>query len=392
MRKPAPAIRVQPVVSRADEKRFFDLPRRVYSRDRNWVEPLRGELAAKLAPDGPFSQHGKLQRFIASVSGNDGREKTVGRIVAGVDFNQTGDDAKVGLIGFFECVQNFAVAQALFNSACNWLKAQGMTTARNSIARSDSGERLFYEQLILVDGFASPPMLMTPYNPPYYPEYFERAGWTKFKDAYAYRLDLQKGLPKTYEATLSKGYRSAVEAGINFRPINVRGKDFERDCEAIYDLAFEQLNFEGPHREEFLEEIKILKTPLGVPDACILAEDKTRDNKVVGVALCMPDYNILLRQLRGSYNPLGLLRALRYLRRVDQGRGVLIGSLPEYRRQGVPMALYYRAMKLTTLREFCHYKSFELSWLFDDNFAAQMLAEVSGAQIYKTYRIYEKIL
>jgi GNAT superfamily N-acetyltransferase len=129
-----------------------------------------------------------------------------------------------------------------------------------------------------------------------------------------------------------------------------------------------------------------------VPDACILAEDKTRDNKLVGVALCMPDYNILLRQLGGSYNPLGLLRALRYLRRIDQGRGVLIGSLPEYRRQGVPMALYYRAMQLAVLPEFRHCKRFELSWLFDDNFAAQMLAEVSGAEIYKTYRIYEKML
>src|SRR5688500_20297697 len=105
----------------------------------------------------------------------------------------------------------------------------------------------------------------------------------------------------------------------------------------------------------------------------------------------MPDYNILLKQLGGSYNPIGLLSAFRHLRRIDQGRGVLIGSLPEYRRQGVPMALYYRAMQLTTLPEFRRYKQFELSWIFDDNFAAQMLCEVSGAETYKTSRISEKL-
>lgn len=384
------AICVRPVVTRADEKLFLDLPQRVYSRDRNWVPPLRSQVARKFAPGNLFERHGKLQRFIACASGTHGAV-AVGRIAAGVDYNLAGEDAAVGLIGFFECVPHFAAAQSLLDAGCRWLKEQGMKTARNSIGRSDSGERLFYEGLIQLDGFGSPPMLMMPYNPPYYPKYFERAGWTKFKDAYAYNFNVARGLPPTYQATLSKAYRNAVEAGIAFRSIHVSGPAFRKDCEAIYHLAFEQLNFEGPHREEFLEEIKILKSFIGVPGGCILAEDEA-SGELVGVALCMPDYNILLKQLGGSYNPLGLLRALRYLRRLNQGRGVLIGSLPAYRRRGVPMALYYRVMQLAMAREGRNYRRFEISWVFEDNPGSQMLCEIAGAEIYKTYRIYEKTL
>jgi len=32
----------------------------------------------------------------------------------------------------------------------------------------------------------TPPLVMTSYNPPYHPEFMERDGWHKAKDAYAY--------------------------------------------------------------------------------------------------------------------------------------------------------------------------------------------------------------
>jgi hypothetical protein len=42
----------------------------------------------------------------------------------------------------------------------------------------------------LIDGFSTPPVLLNSYNPPYYAGYFERYGFTKQFDRYAYYYDL----------------------------------------------------------------------------------------------------------------------------------------------------------------------------------------------------------
>ncbi len=51
---------------------------------------------------------------------------------------------------------DFAVAQSLLAAACQWLQQQGMTMVRGPIDLSTHNNCLF-----LVDGFDSPPMVMT---------------------------------------------------------------------------------------------------------------------------------------------------------------------------------------------------------------------------------------
>jgi hypothetical protein len=38
------------------------------------------------------------------------------------------------------------------------------------------------------------------------------------------------------------------------------------------------------------------------------------------------------------------------------------------------------------------YDKFEFSWILEDNTAMRRISEAMGAEIYKTYRIYEKAL
>jgi len=56
----------------------------------------------------------------------------------------------------FECVPDFDIAQALLEAACQWLQ-QG--TVASPIDLSTHNNCLF-----LVDGFDSPPLVMTAYN------------------------------------------------------------------------------------------------------------------------------------------------------------------------------------------------------------------------------------
>ncbi|HEY9798606.1 MAG TPA: hypothetical protein V6D30_23430 [Leptolyngbyaceae cyanobacterium] len=376
------AIEIRAVTTPADNEMFLDVPARVYADDSNWVPPLRSDVAKQFAPNNPFLQYGKLQQFIALEEGAK-TPQAVGRIVAAVNQRLIEREGQnVGLFGFFECVPDFAIAKSLLETACQWLRDQGMTIARGSIDLSTHNNCLF-----LVDGFDSPPMVMMPYNPSYYPKFMEQDGWYKAKDAYAYDFPLDKPLPAEFE----KAYRIACKSGVTFRPLRTKGEGFEQDSISLYQLftrAFAN-NWSSTPRteEEFLEEAKALQS-LVDPDVFPVAE---HNGEMVGFFMGLPDYNIPLKQVKGRLNWLGILKFLWYRRQIDQGRVIAICSLPEYRRKMVPLALIYLGMQ-GGIQKGKPYKRAELSWVYEDNFPSRKLIEASGGKIHKTYRIYEKAL
>lgn len=373
-------VQMRVVKDAADAERFLDLPAKVYTNDPNWVQPIRSSIAKQLSADNPFRQYGRLERFLAIAP--DTRE-VVGRVVAAVnDRLIEREGQQVGLFGYFECIQDFSVAQALLQAACQWLQEQGMTVARGPIDLSTHNNCLF-----LVDGFDSPPAVMMPYNPSYYPQFIEQAGWHKAKDAYAYDFPLSLHLSAEFE----KSYRIACKSGVNFRPIRTKGEGFKEDCLGLYNLfttAFANNWSSTPRtQEEFLEEAKSLQS-LVDPDIFPIAE---YNGEMIGFWMSLPDYNIALKHVNGKLNWLGILKVLWYRRQIDQGRTIAVCSLPEYRRKLVPLALIYLGMK-GGIQKGKPYKRAELSWVFEDNFPSRKLIEAAGGKIYKTYRIYEKSL
>ncbi|HIK56241.1 MAG TPA: hypothetical protein IGS37_13900 [Synechococcales cyanobacterium M55_K2018_004] len=375
-------VQIRPVTTPGDAELFLDVPKLVYANDPNWVPPIRSSVAKTFQPDNPFFQYGRLQRFIATRFGKNGTE-AVGRIVASVNdrlIEREGE--KIGLFGYFECIEESAVAAGLFQVAEAWLRSQGMTRVRGPINLSTHNGCLF-----LVDGFDTAPMIMMPYNPAYYPTFTEQFGFTKAKDAYAYIFPLSSTLPEEFE----KAYRIACKSGVTFRPIHTKGKAFEQDCIALYNLfnkAFAPNWSSTPRTQaEFLEEAKSLQS-LVDPDVFPVAE---YEGEMIGFWMGLPDYNIALKHVNGKLDWLGILKFLWFRRQIDQGRVLAIASLPEFRRKMVPLALIYLGMR-GGIQKGKPYRQAELSWVFEDNYPSRKLIEASGGKIYKTYRIYEKAL
>lgn len=375
-------VQVRPVLSPGDQELFLDVPAVVYAKDPNWVPPLRSSIAKSFKPENPFFQYGRLQQFLAVRTGATGAEP-IGRIVAAVNDRLVEREGEpIGLFGFFECVNEGAIAQALFQVAADWLRQQGMTRVRGPIDLATHNNCLF-----LADGFDSPPMIMMPYNPAYYLEFMEQDGWHKAKDAYAYSIELTEQLGEQFK----KGYDIALRSGITFRPIHTKGEAFERDCVSLYQLftkAF-SANWSSTPRtqEEFVDEAKSLQA-LVDPDVFPVAE---YNGEMVGFWMGLPDYNIPLKQVNGKLDLWGTLKFLWYRRQIDQGRVIAICSLPEYRRKMVPLGLIYLGM-MGGIKKGKPYRRAEMSWVFEDNMPSRKLIEASGGTIYKTYRIYEKSL
>ena len=373
---------IRSVTTDEDLELFLDVPQHVYVDDANWVPPIRSSIAKEFSPSNTFFEYGTLQQFIA-VRTTDGHTQPIGRIVAAVNQRLIErEGVSVGLVGYFECIDDFELAQALFHAACDWLRSRDMTIARGPIDLSTHNRCL-----CLIDGFDTPPTVMMSYNPPYYPQFFEQNGWSKAKDAYTYMIDVSGELPEQYE----KGYRIACKSGVQFRRINVKGEAFWADVKAIYDLFTQAFtnNYSSSARtlEEFLEEAKELKDLID-PDIFWIAE---YDGKMVGFFMALPDYNMALKHVNGKLDFWGILKFLWFRRQIDQARILVICALPEYRRRMVPIGLIYLAMKHGAMKN-KPYRRTDMGYVYEDNFPSRRVIETAGSQIDKTYRIYEKAL
>src|SRR5690606_6469155 len=121
------SLTVRPVASRKDRARFLDFPYAHYAGHPFWIAPLRMDQAKALDPKkNPFFEHGAAELFLAERGG-----EVVGRIAAienGEHLKKYADGN--GFFGFFETVEDYAVAEALPDAAAGWLRARGLTGVR----------------------------------------------------------------------------------------------------------------------------------------------------------------------------------------------------------------------------------------------------------------------
>jgi GNAT superfamily N-acetyltransferase len=354
-------------------KEFIRFPYNVYRGDANWVPPL--EIAMKELLDRekhPFYLNAQAEFYLARQNG-----RVVGRIAAIVDqAHNRFHEENAGFFGFFECVDDPAVAETLLARARHWCFDRGAKFLRGPVNPS-----LNYECGMLVDGFDSSPMVMMPYNPRYYPALMEKAGLRKAKDLYAYishadRIDMKK-IGRVAD-------RVIATSGVTVRQINM--KDFQGEVERVWEVygkAWERnWGYVPMSREEFFAMGKEMKQILK-PELVLMGEVNGR---VVGFALALPDVNVALKPAKGRLLPTGLLKILYYQRLIRSVRVLALGVEEEFRPSGLAAAFY--ATLVRNARKL-GYGDCEMSWILEDNTLMNRSLEVMGAKRYKTYRIYE---
>ena len=109
--------------------------------------------------------------------------KPVGRLGVGIDkcLNKAKEE-ELSYLTLFESINDYSVAEALFNAGLTWLLEQGakVVTGPQSPTNGDDYRGL------LVKGFGLPPVLLNSYNPPYYVTFFDKYGFQKDFDRNAY--------------------------------------------------------------------------------------------------------------------------------------------------------------------------------------------------------------
>jgi hypothetical protein len=264
----------------------------------------------------------------------------------------------------------------LLERAAEDLRENGMSVMRGPMSFSTNEECG-----LLVEGFDEPPMLMTPYNPPYYAELIEGfPGMAKARDLYAYLYRIGESLPEK----MLRGAAFAERRGVTVRPIEK--KNFAREMMAfkeVYNSAWaENWGFVPLTDEEIGYKAALLKT-IVVPDLTLIAE---ADGETVGFLGLLPDMNQVLRHMRGKINPITILKALYHSRKVRDLRLLLLGIKATHRTRGVDAILYREAF---TAARRLGYRDVEFSWILEDNEAMKRVIDLMNSRLYRKFRVYE---
>lgn len=367
-------MQIVQVQTPADLHAFIDLPYQLYKDDPVWVPPLRSEQESQFVPaKNPMLDHCTYALFLAKEG-----DQVIGRISAFIDHLAI-DHWKqaIGLFGSFECIHDESTALALLAAARNWLIDKGMSSMRGpwSFASQEWG--------LVVDGYTPDPVILAPYNPPYYNDFLVKFGLQKAKDLMVYVLDARDGyqIPERY-LTLTEVVKRRY--GITVRPVNMHNLD--ADVVTIMQLAnisiSDNWGFYPVTDAEAHALARDLKQVIN-PKAALIAEDSS--GKPIGFAISLPDINLLIKDLKGKLGIKGIWRILFKLPRLQQYRMWALGVIPEYQSRAVDSLLYratYEALFSPNIR-------MEVNYVLEDNDRMNNALRKLGVKDLRRYRVYE---
>lgn len=375
------SLEIERVTTEEQLKSFIRIPWAVYKGDENWVPWLYFErLAFFNKQQNPFFEHAEADYFIARRDG-----QPVGTIAAILNhrYNEFQQE-NVAHFGAFEVLEDREAALALLDTATAWARRRGVDRLLGPMTLSTNDECG-----TLIEGFDQPPVALMTYNPPYYPDFLEAAGFDKAMDLLAWLADLEKlahEMPSKVERVVGK-VRKRFK--LNLRPVRMAEWDKEVDhIKRIYNSAWERNWGFVPMTDAEIEELAANLKMILDPAVIFMVE---REGEVLGFSLTIPDVNQPLQRIRpgpslfSSY--VGAARM--YLNRYDTDlvRVLALGVVEKYRGRGVDALLYYETVRAAYARG---YRWAEASWILETNDMMNRAISLMGGEEYKRYRVYEK--
>lgn len=374
------SLQIEQVEGRSGLSCFVDTAWVVQAgRKTPWVPPLRVMVRDALSERrNPFYNDAERALYVARRG-----KQIVGRIAAIENrrHNRYHED-RVGFFGFFECLEDQEAATELIASAEYWLKERGLKASRGPISPS-----MNHECGLLIDGFGAPPVIMTPWNPPYYADLIEGAGYAKIQDLLGYYIPAGNKLAVP-DRVRHLAERTRRRLGITFRRLDASTLKREaRKIHGLYKNAWDgNWGFVPPSWDEFWHITNDLKTVLAV-DFSFVAEI---DDEVIGFMLIVRDLNRLLPAIpSGRLWPWNFVKLLFNVQKILSGRVVLLGLKTKHRHRGLfPLFAYEAARRALEIQA----EGAEASWVLEENESIVAPLEAMGLQPYKRWRVYEKEL
>ncbi|MBL7702577.1 MAG: hypothetical protein JNM14_10015 [Ferruginibacter sp.] len=357
-----------PVTDETTAKQFLRVAVDLNRNDPNWIRPLDKDINEVFDKEkNKAFRFGEVIRWLLK----DDAGNLIGRIAAFTNkkYKNKGDDVPVGGIGFFECINDQAAANLLFDTGKKWLQEKGMEAMDGPI---NFGERDRWWGLI-TDGY-TPPLYCMNYNPPYYVTLFENYGFKLFFNQVCFGLDAKKPLA---QKTMERYQMHANNPDISMEL--VRKNNLEKyavDFVEVYNKAWaghgglKQMN-----KEQVLIMFKKMK-PVMDEDILYFAYHK---GTAIAMFINLPDINQYFKHLNGKF---GLLQKLEFVwrqkfRKSRKFVGMVFGVVPEWQGTGIDSYIIGECRRIVQKPNQL-YLEYEMQWIGDFNPKMINVAESFG--------------
>lgn len=358
---------------------FFRVPFEVYPPASPYVSPLKSDIerALDVRRNPLFGEIGAGVRRVITAHRNG---RALGRIVAHVHgaSNRVHGERR-GCFGFFDCVDDVGVARALLGEAEKFARGHGC-----DLLAGNFNLTAMQQMGVVTDGFDGVPYSDMQYNPPHIPRLLEACGFAPAFPVSTFELDLATFDP----ASLLAGAAGERLGDAKLFWAQLRTRDFERVLEqvrAVLNDGFARNPMFVPlTREEMLFQAKDLSHVLD-PRITALVHD---DLGPVGVVLCIPDLNPMIRAMGSRLRitaPWHLLKQ----RLLPRRRAVIIFYSVAARMQGRGLngAMLHR---VTSALKRAGYRSLGITWIADVNGASLRQVERLGARRLHGLHLFTK--
>jgi hypothetical protein len=351
---------------------FLHLPFSIYRDIPQWVPPLQMDERLRLDPKRfPFYKHSHAAFFLAYEG-----TRPIGRLA--VLDNHHYNEFNFYL---FECEDDPAVVQGLFDSAFAWARARGLTKIFGP-----KGFTPLDGFGLLVKGFEHRPAFGLPYNPAYYPALIESVGFQPHLESVSGYLGADiKFPPRIHELA----ERIAARRGLRIARYEKRSdlRALVPQLKELYNNALRGTSGNTPLTDEDVDALANQLLWFADPK---LIKIVMKGDQPVGFLLAYPDISTALQKTKGKLFPFGWLTMFRELKRTDWLNINGAGLVPEYRGSGGTAILYSEIFK--SVRESGQFRHAEVVQIGVENENMQREMENFGVDFYKMHRTYQRDL
>jgi len=313
------------------------------------------------------------KRFIVKANGT-----LVGTASAFIDkrFLENWDES-IGFIGFFEALPGHDEAISyLFDTASDFLQSQGVEEVWAPI----NVPFIFYGGGILTRGYDRKPSFLQPYNPEYYANYFERAGFHSLKLLPHYSIDLSS--PKNKELIYNR---------VQIRGLRIRELDwsrFEQELSIVVRIlneSFPRLWKYAPFKYEEFLEFSLKFRELMFQGLWLVAEI---GGDSVGFVGAFPQCSSIFKLANGELEGIDLHLISDELDQIKEGAIVLLGVLDEYGDNEIGLQLMAHLCKKMIDKGYTRTTS---TWEISDREGAhQIIKKLGGQKDEIEWTIYQR--
>lgn len=377
----AESISIKEVTTKRDLRAWLKVPYTVFKNDPFWVAtPDILELEQVSRKHNPFFTSGEAAFFVAYRG-----SEPVGRISAQINHRYLAQHQdETGHFGFFDCIDDKKVAEALVGAATDWLRHRGMKRMMGPFCLS-----INEECGLLVSGFETTPSILTRHSRPWIGPLLETCGLNKSMDLFAYRAS-----PATSVPQIDRLARLARETS----RIKIRQFDMARYADDVR-IVFDIFNDAWRDNWGFVPFSDAEINAMITQTRPIMRGKFGRIVEVDGIPSAMmvalPDLNRALAPFNGRLLPFNWLKLVHavWSDRWKSARIPLLGIRQNLRRTALaPVILSLLVSEFMQLGRDYDLDWVEFSWVLEINEPMVKLAELAAGPPSKVFRIYEVLV